>query len=477
VDAKRARVVLCMIVKNEAAIVRRCLDAALPHVDGYVVCDTGSTDATVDVVRAAGDAHGVAGEVHADAWRDFGHNRTLAARRGREFAARRGWPLGATYLLLLDADMILHVDADHDRARLEAPVYDVAQDDGALRYYNIRLVRLDRAWRSVGVTHEYWQAVDGAPAPRHLDTMWIEDRGDGGSKADKFERDIRLLRDGLASEPDNRRYLFYLAQSYFDVGRFGEAHDAYERRWRAGGWDEERWYARYKQGLSLLRAGEAERGAGVLLAAFDERPTRAEPLHALAKHYRERGQNHLATMLALRGLAVPYPEGDILFVASGVYDWQLWEELAITAFYAGPEHHARGLEACERLLARRSDERQPALIEAVTYRYRGHSVADAGKVYRTPEEVASWRERDPIERYVDVLREHELLGDEELERLRAEVADEVSEAIRDAAAAPSPDPDELYENVYGGEVWREQFARMDTAAPFGERLETRSWRT
>jgi pyruvate dehydrogenase E1 component alpha subunit len=126
------------------------------------------------------------------------------------------------------------------------------------------------------------------------------------------------------------------------------------------------------------------------------------------------------------------------------------------------------------LLARAREESEPALLETTTYRFRGHSVADAGKVYRTADEVAAWRERDPITRYVEVLREHDLLGDEELDRMRTEVADEVSEAIREAAAAPTPDPDELYENVYG-EHWREQFAGMNTAAPFGERQETRTW--
>lgn len=133
-------------------------------------------------------------------------------------------------------------------------------------------------------------------------------------------------------------------------------------------------------------------------------------------------------------------------------------------------------EAAGRLLKRAREESKPALLETTTYRFRGHSVADAGKVYRTPEEITSWRERDPITRYVDVLREHDLLGDEELESMRKEVADEVSEAIREAVAAPTPDPDEIYDNVYGDEHWREQFARMNTAAPFGERMETRSWR-
>jgi pyruvate dehydrogenase E1 component alpha subunit len=134
-------------------------------------------------------------------------------------------------------------------------------------------------------------------------------------------------------------------------------------------------------------------------------------------------------------------------------------------------------EAAGRLLSRARDESEPALLETTTYRYRGHSVADAGKVYRTADELASWRERDPITRYVAVLREHDLLGEEDLDRMRKQVADEVSDAIREAAAAPTPDPDDLYENVYGQEDWSEQFARMQTAAPFGEREETRSWRT
>jgi pyruvate dehydrogenase E1 component alpha subunit len=102
-------------------------------------------------------------------------------------------------------------------------------------------------------------------------------------------------------------------------------------------------------------------------------------------------------------------------------------------------------------------------------------VADAGKVYRTPDEVASWRERDPITRFVAILREHDLLDDEELDRMRKQVSHEVSEAIREAAAAAAPDPDGLYENVYGDDHWHEQFEAMNTAAPFGERQETRSW--
>ena len=90
-------------------------------------------------------------------------------------------------------------------------------------------------------------------------------------------------------------------------------------------------------------------------------------------------------------------------------------------------------EAASRLLAQARDERRPSLFETVTYRYRGHSVADAGKVYRTPEEVQSWRERDPITRYGLLLGERGIATGADLEAVWEDVAAEVKEAI---AAGP-----------------------------------------
>jgi hypothetical protein len=83
-DTPDARLVLCMIVKNEAAIIERCLDAALPHVDAYVICDTGSTDGTVEAVRAAGSRLDKPGIVCRHPWKDFGHNRTRSADAARD---------------------------------------------------------------------------------------------------------------------------------------------------------------------------------------------------------------------------------------------------------------------------------------------------------------------------------------------------------------------------------------------------------
>jgi pyruvate dehydrogenase E1 component alpha subunit len=134
-------------------------------------------------------------------------------------------------------------------------------------------------------------------------------------------------------------------------------------------------------------------------------------------------------------------------------------------------------EATARLLGEARDERRPSLLETVTYRYRGHSVADAGKVYREASEIESWRKRDPVERFASLLREQGVLDEDAVKAVWAEAADEVQRAIDEALSAESPDPDSLYEHVYGDRGWEEQFSRMEPGAPFGERRGTRAWRS
>jgi pyruvate dehydrogenase E1 component alpha subunit len=113
----------------------------------------------------------------------------------------------------------------------------------------------------------------------------------------------------------------------------------------------------------------------------------------------------------------------------------------------------------------------------MTYRIRGHSVADAGKVYREREEIDQWRTRDPITSFGRRILEAGLVDESDLDEIRQEVEAEVAEAIQQAAAARAPDPSQLYAHVYGDAARSEQFGRMDAGAPFGEREGTRSWRT
>jgi pyruvate dehydrogenase E1 component alpha subunit len=96
---------------------------------------------------------------------------------------------------------------------------------------------------------------------------------------------------------------------------------------------------------------------------------------------------------------------------------------------------------------KRARDGQPVLIESLTYRYRGHSVADAAR-YRTKEEVALWREQDPIERFYRQLHDADKMTEEERKEIDGRVTQLVDEAVQFAEDSPQPDPEGLFEYLY-----------------------------
>jgi len=131
-------------------------------------------------------------------------------------------------------------------------------------------------------------------------------------------------------------------------------------------------------------------------------------------------------------------------------------------------------EATDRLLSQAREERQPGLLETITYRFRGHSVADAGKLYRTQEEIASWRERDPIVLFQRALEARGLMAGDDAARVAAGVEREVQESVDFADASPDPDLATLYDNIYGSSATG-QFDRMAPGGPFGDALPTATY--
>jgi pyruvate dehydrogenase E1 component alpha subunit len=93
------------------------------------------------------------------------------------------------------------------------------------------------------------------------------------------------------------------------------------------------------------------------------------------------------------------------------------------------------------------EQRQPMLVEAITYRYRGHSMADPER-YRTKEQVAEWRKRDPLDLFREYLKRAEAVDDERYAQLDGEALKRVEEAVQFADASPFPAPETLYDDVY-----------------------------
>src|SRR3954471_19292466 len=93
------------------------------------------------------------------------------------------------------------------------------------------------------------------------------------------------------------------------------------------------------------------------------------------------------------------------------------------------------------------DMRKPQLVEAVTYRFRGHSMADPEE-YRSKEDVEEWRKRDPIENFKQRLIDEGVVSEDDCEKLDEEAVAEIDKATEFADNSPFPELDSLYDDIY-----------------------------
>jgi len=350
-----ATICLCMIVRDEAAVIARCLESVRGLIDHWVVCDTGSTDGTQGIVAAS--LAGIPGELHQRPWVDFGHNRTEAIRLARD---------KADYILVLDADMVVNVHEGMDRT-LTADAYAVKYEVD-LGYRQLMLVSSRHDWRYIGATHEYVHAATACDQ-RPIDWLTLTHHCDGSGRTAKFERDVALLSDAVARDPDDNRSIFYLAQSYRDLGRAEEALNWYQRRAAGGGWAEEVFYSLYQIGALRQKLGhEWSCVLSSLTAAYDYDPRRIEPIYMLVHQLRLEGRYALGHLLSGGCLGAACPDG--LFVERNVYRYRLAFEHAICCHYVG--RFADAVRINDGLLALAD---LPAEYRAATARNRALSAA------------------------------------------------------------------------------------------------------
>lgn len=351
-----------MIVKNESRIIERCLNNVKDLVDCISICDTGSTDDTIEIIEKFMQKYRIPGKVHRHPWQNFGHNRTLSAQAAQQTLRQLDFPLAQTYLLLLDADMVLEIDPAFNKKEMKADSYYLQQKNNDITYFNIRLVKASLPWQSIGVTHEYWSCKTPCRHEKLL-TLKIDDREDGGCKGDKLERDIRLLSQGLKDEPDNERYMFYLAQCFKGLKRYEEAISHYKSRIAKGGWKEEVWFSKFMIGDTYQEMGNWDQALYWYLDAFQYNPQRAEPLQKIANYYRQNNQHDLAYLFAKQGSSIPYPKDQFLFVSYPVYGYQFDEEISIAAYYT--PFRDEGFAAANRLVLKKD---VPKYIKDQTYK-------------------------------------------------------------------------------------------------------------
>jgi len=325
------KIIVTVMIKNEERIIKRCIERALTIADAICISDTGSTDKTLEILNEYLPTLNVPTKVAHHTWKNFGHNRTLSFQASQQYCSELGWNPEFTYGLLLDGDMNFVMTEKFNKSDLTHNGYRIIQRNGSLEYYNTRFVKLGHNWRCVGVTHEYWDGSDCEA----LETVYIDDVGDGGCKDDKFVRDERLLKQGLEEEPKNERYMFYLAQTLKDLKKLPESIEMYKRRINAGGWYEEVWYSMYVISKLSYELGNLTEMEYWGMKAYDFNKNRAENIYFLTRIFREISQHHKAWHYMKLGENIKKPH-DLLFIEHDVYTHLFDYEKTILDYYIQP---------------------------------------------------------------------------------------------------------------------------------------------
>ncbi|AYE95069.1 glycosyl transferase [Mycobacterium paragordonae] len=332
-----------MIVRNEAAIIRETLDNIAPYISAWVIVDTGSDDGTQAVIRDHMARLGIPGELHERPWRDFGHNRSEALTLAQGYG---------DYIWVLDADD--KVVGNLDFGQLGQDLYQLRYRQTSNVFWRPSLFRDGLPVRYEGVVHED-VIVDSDFSHDRLDgDYYIDSRRLGARNRNpqqKYESDRDLLLAEIERNPDNARSVFYLAQSYFDLGDFENARKWYQRRVDMGGWAEETYQSMYRVAESMWSMGapwpEVE---NAYLRAWEFRPTRAEPLYAIAYRYRLDERYRLGYLFAKHAAEIPFPTEDTFLVSADTYTWGALDEAAVCASWI--DEHAEAVTLWRRALAK-----------------------------------------------------------------------------------------------------------------------------
>lgn len=229
-------VCLNMIVKNESHVILETLKLLTPYINYWVICDTGSTDNTKEIITEYFKEVNISGEMYDDPWMDFDINRTLAITRAYK---------KADYIFVFDAD-------DKIQGKFEIPNKEIdsyfLKIGSFLKFKRKFLFKGDLRWRYKSVVHEFCICESKNPITEMLiegDYNVISCRtGARNLDPNKYFKDIKKILSRYDNEPDLKsRYQFYLGQSYFDKGDYDSSMIWYEKRTKSGGYEEEIYYS------------------------------------------------------------------------------------------------------------------------------------------------------------------------------------------------------------------------------------------
>ena len=349
--ASPVKIVALLMIKNESRIIQRCLTHLADVVDAYSILDTGSNDDTIDVIHNAFKTVDVLKDkpynIAVENFVNFGESRTRSFQVCHSYVKDKlEWDLEVCYGLAVDADMNIvkgekWADVRSGVKVLNKNGYQMIQKNHTIEYYNMRMMRLGNPWKCVGATHEYWDGENYERIGREY--IYIDDKNDGGCKSDKFERDERLLLAEMVEQPTNPRTHFYLAQTYDCLGKKKDAIRIYKKRIEIGGWYEEIWYSHYKIAQIYKELDKPEKMELWTERALNFYGKRSEALYMCMRYFLDKRNYEKALYYCRKGLSIPYPNDDSLFIEDGIYKGEFDYYYTIMYYYLFIDNKANGI--------------------------------------------------------------------------------------------------------------------------------------
>lgn len=284
-----------MIVKNEAHLIAETLAHLLTYMtfDYWVISDTGSTDATREIIKDFFKSRNIPGELVEHAWQDFGYNRSKAF----EAAYNK-----TDYAFVWDADdEICGAFKMPENLTADSYLFTFGNHDG-FRYSRHQLFNNRKRWCYKGVLHEYASCMEQAgPAGSVVgDYFFVSGRrGDRSKDPNKYLKDAHILEKAsekalAEKDPLYNRYIFYCAQSYASCNMHEKAIEFYKKALTIDLWVQEKYVSCLEIYEQYTRLGKEIEGLVYLVESYKYDKDRLECIYRLIKYYTIHGPVEVA---------------------------------------------------------------------------------------------------------------------------------------------------------------------------------------
>ena len=320
-----------MIVKNESHIIEQTFNNILSYVsiDYYVICDTGSTDNTIQIIKDFFSHRNIDGKIYQTEWHDFGTNRSIALEKAYK---------KTDYLIIFDAD-----DKFHGKFKLpsvlDADKYDLKLGSSHFSYKRPLILNNKIKWKFNGILHEYLVNIDPIFKTVYLDGDYFIESGRKGGRSkltNKYKKDAQLLDTAYYKEKDEHlkcRYAFYAAQSYKDDSNIEKSIEWYERVLTLNNWVQEKYYSCIMLGQLYIKKENIDKSIYYYLKSIEYDATRIEGIVCACEHYYSQKKYLLINLMAQKYKNVKTKLEEKLFLILDLYNDQLDFYNSISAYY------------------------------------------------------------------------------------------------------------------------------------------------